>query len=363
MIIYSPGASPDLPVHYFYNGTEKLSFDKGEWKWYRTMPDGSLFPLDGVTSVVKLATPLTPIKVWAVRVALARAKQLLMDGGYVRTVENGGLCPDLYEEKLDEIIASAKNADTEELEDAGDVGHFAHAWIESYIKARISKNEDRRHELLAKFPEDERAANGCVAALGWMYDHNVRWISTERPCYSRIHGYCGTSDGVCRLDSCTDRTCCPTEFKDRLSLADWKTSNALRVSYLWQAAAYVAAIEEESPSLVIEDRWINRLDKVTAELDPWHAEGRELFELDFQGFLNCLSMKRSLDAVEDRVSEIRSARTAERRRVAKEAKDKDYEIQCADFKNYKGSRRKVGCNGTQKMCAACTTLFVDKHSN
>lgn len=49
MIIYAAGTSPDLPVHYFYGGTEKLVFEKDSWTWYKCNTDGTRTKLYGVT--------------------------------------------------------------------------------------------------------------------------------------------------------------------------------------------------------------------------------------------------------------------------------------------------------------------------
>ena len=316
LIVYPAGTSPNLPEYKFYGGTVTLRFVESEWRYYKICADATLEPQDGVTSVVKLATPAKPLMVWAVRVALARTKQLLLDGGYL-----GLDSKVLYESILDDILERAKKEDDNLLVAAGDVGHAAHAHIESVIKAILSKNDERLFELLAKFPEDERAASGSIAAMTWMAAHHVRWVSTERKAYSRKHGFAGTCDGVAYVCSCDDRSCCPVPWEgERLSLIDWKTSNALRISYLWQAAAYQHCIEDED-GIEILDRWILRLDKETGDFDPWYRSGRAAFDEDFNGFLSALAMYRAIEKSEDWVSEIKTARTIERRRLAKIERD------------------------------------------
>ena len=353
MLIYASGHSPNNPTFLFYDGTEKLTFAPEEWRYYRHTPQG-LVPQDGVTSIVKLITPSKPLMVWAVRKALEKTKKLLMDG-YV-----GEQASVLYESALDEILEKAKKADEESLEDAGEVGTDAHDWIERLIKTILYDNEERRHEILAHLPTDPRAEKAAIAACGWMHAHNVRWICTERKCFSRKHGFAGTMDGLAWVDSCDDPNCCPTPFKNRRSVIDWKTSNALRVGYIWQAAAYRGAYIEEMNE-PIEDTWILRLDKETAEFDPWHIEGEELFQEDFAGFLSCLDTHRRVERVEDRVSGIKEKRTAIRRAAEKVIRDAAYAIECPEAKNYKGSRQKKGCNGTETVCIACTKIWVDKH--
>jgi len=354
MLIYASGHSPNNPTFLFYDGTEKLTFVPEEWRYYRHTPQG-LVPQDGVTGITKLITPSKPLMVWAVRKALEKTKKLLMDG-YV-----GEQASVLYESCLDEILTKAKKADEESLEDAGEVGTDAHDWIEKVIKTILSGNEERRYELLAHLPVDPRAENAAIAACEWIHAHNVRWICTERKCFSRKHGFAGTMDGLAWADSCDDPSCCPTPFKNRRSVIDWKTSNALRVGYIWQAAAYRGAYVEEMGE-VIADTWILRLDKETAAFDSWHIEGEELFQEDFEGFLSCLDTHRRMERAEDRVSGIKEKRTATRRAAEKVIRDEAYAIECPEAKNYKGSRQKKGCNGTKTVCLACTKIWVDKHS-
>lgn len=356
MIIYASGTDPDLPTYSFYGGSETLRFNKDEWRYYRLV-DGLWLPLDGVTSIVKLITPVRPLMIWAVRKALEKTRELLVNEGCIGLDAN----QTLTESVLDDILTKAAKSDTESLEDAGEVGHAAHEHIEHVIKSIIHKDEDRRLELLAKLPEDERAANGSTAAICWMVEHKVRWVSTERKVFSRKHGFAGTCDGVAYVSSCTDTKCCPIPWEgERLSVIDWKTSNALRVGYLWQTAAYQQAIEEED-GIEIQDRWILRLDKETGEFDPWYRPGRDAFADDLRGFLNALATVRSLDKSEDWVSEIKTARTVVRRAEAKEIRDAAYAVRCLDADGYKGKRLKKGCNGTDTVCEACSKIYVDKH--
>ena len=354
MIIYSGGSDPTLPTYPFTfpDGVrETLTFNPQEWRYYWHRPEGTLVPLDGVTGVTKICSPAKVLMAWAVKVALLRAKQLLMDGGYVG--EDANI---LFEEHLDEILAKAKKEDTDILEAAGAVGTAAHDWLEHLIKAK--DNEERRHELLAKFPLDERAANCAVAGVDWMVRHNVRWIHTERKCFSRKYGYAGTMDGLAFVDSCDDPDCCKHEFKDRKSVIDWKSSNALRVSYLFQCAAYRQAYQEETGE-DIKDTWILRLDKETGEFDPWRREGQAAFEEDFKGFQNCLETCRSIERAEEWVSTIKTGRTSKRKAEEKEAKMLEQKVKCKNSEGYKGVRLPT-CNHGDP-CAACLKKWADRH--
>jgi hypothetical protein len=136
-------------------------------------------------------------------------------------------------------------------------------------------------------------------------------------------------DGTAVCDSCGDKACCPVVFKDRLCLVDWKSSNHLNITYLWQAASYRKAKMEEFPDLNIEDVFILRLGKSEEEagkFEPWHATAEESEE-DFQGFLACLTLTRVVDSVEERMghqkSNIRAIKKEQRETAKALAKEQE----------------------------------------
>lgn len=355
LIIYPEGQSPKLPEYKFYDNTETLRFDKSTWIYYRKIGE-EWVPQDGVTTVLhEVIDKSFALMPWAVKLALTRLKSLL--------VQRGHLGPDgapLLEPTLDEIIEVAKKADKDALHEAGDLGTAAHDWIETYIKAVISGNENRRYELLSILPVDERSANACIAACLWMSAHNVRWLFTERKIFSRTHGYAGTADGFALVDSCTDINCCSTAFKDQYTLIDWKTSRYLHLEYLLQTAAYVTAYTEEM-GREIAARWIIRLGKEDAAFDPWYVPGNESLAQDFNGFLQALTLYRTIKTLESRIGAIKEKRVATKKALAKEQQDALYLICCPASKTYKG-RKKKGCNGTDKLCKACEEIYETRYS-
>jgi hypothetical protein len=340
-------------IHFFYGDTERLRFSPSKWLWVREV-EGKLQELAGVTGVVKIIDKSAALMPWAVRKAMEKLRRLLVEGHL-----GPDDCIQVFEAELDAIIAEAKKADREELESAGETGHDAHSWIEELIKSNLSDNRNRELEVLAKLPTDERAASCCIGAVEWMVAHNVRWRSTERKVFHREHLYAGTMDGLCIVDSCSDRLCCPSEFKDRLTISDWKTSNYLYVTYLMQVAAYQAAYECETGEQV-EDRWVLRLDKETGDFDPWHAEGREAFTQDFDAFLQALALTRSLKAIDGRIGVIRDARREVRKAAAEAARAERLALACEGSKKYKGIRvPKCGPTGTG--CLSCLKKYFEVH--
>jgi hypothetical protein len=111
-------------------------------------------------------------------------------------------------------------------------------------------------------------------------------------------------------------------------MSDWKSSNHLKIEYLFQVCAYKHAKLEEYPNLPIDDIWILRLGKSEEEagkFEPWHMTPDE-YEEDFKGFLACLTLTRLVDSVEERMKHqkgaIRSIKKQQRetaKALAKEA--------------------------------------------
>lgn len=347
IMLFSEGRSPNLPEYKFYGESCVLRFDESCWTYFLVTPTG-LEPQFGVTSVLKIIDKSEPLINWALKRAFEKFKRL-----YDAACWDGII--------LDDLIASAKKAPREHLEDAGEVGHVAHAWIENYIHAVIADKEDRRLELLAKLPDDERAANAVVAALDFFDRHNVRWICTERKVYSRRHKVAGTLDGLALTDSCDDSACCPEFFRDSTAIIDHKTSNGLYGTYLMQTAIYQECLQEECPEIKVARRFVNRLDKETAAFESWHVAGDELFQQDLAGFLNALALYKSVHAIDDRIDAIKAAKK-EKARADKEAARA---LKCLDSGKYKGVRAKKGCNGTETVCAACAETrknYLDKRA-
>lgn len=346
---------PDLsePI-FFYNGTERLRFSKQHWLYLREESDGVLTPLNGVTGTCHIIDKSQALMPWAVKLALQRTYALLQEH------RRGDGFYEIFEVELEEILEAAKKADKDALEDAGEVGHIAHDWIESFIKATLADDEGRQFELLAKLPEDDRAANACIAAIEWMVRHNVRWIDTERKVFNREHLYAGTLDGLALVDSCDDPMCCSHSFVNRLSITDWKTSNYLYTEYLLQTAAYWAAYVLEFHEEQIEDRWIIRLGKDDAEFDPWHAEGVDLFKEDFDAFIHAQCLVNALKKIEGRISDVKAARSEYKKKKRQAEKLERDKIRCPKADDYKGSRM-TKCLPDGSQCQACHTIYQSKH--
>lgn len=332
----------------FYNGEVTLRYDPKDHVYLLLKDDGILERVNGVTQTCGIIDKSRILIPWGCKMM---AEKLLDSMSFYL----GDSKYEIDHNTFIDLVNKSKKAHKEKIDEAGNVGTQAHNWIEEYIKGLISKNADQLNNLLASFPADERAKNACDAALDWMTAHNVRWIYTERKIYSRKHKYAGTMDGLCIVDSCTNPLCCPHPFKDRLSIADWKTSNYLHPEYIMQTASYEAAYEEETEANV-EDRWIIRLGKDDAKFETWHIEA-ENFQEDFNTFLSALDLRRKFDALEDRLSDIKDVY----RRKVKSQKAADLSKKCKAADRYKGIR-KPACNGGNP-CEYCLNKYMEVQSS
>ena len=285
--------------YHFYNGTVTLRFDTEEHRYYRLAELGNLIPVPGVTTVISIKDKSFMLTPWAAKVAIQKLLRLMpteMVEGVIR------IKPLTFEE-FTTIALEAKSAHKDKLDEASDIGHLAHKCLEESILNAIANDPQHAVRALVNVPTDPQAANAAGSGMAWMQAHNVRWRETETKIYSREFDYAGTMDGLAMCDSCNDKACCPVSFKDRLSLIDWKSSNHLAITYLFQVASYKRAKTEEFPNLNIEDIWILRLgksDEEAGKFEPWHLTPDE-YEEDFKGFLACLTLTRLVDSVEERM--------------------------------------------------------------
>jgi hypothetical protein len=344
----------------FYNDEVVLRYDKKNHVYLLLQEDGTLTPVDGVTDTVHIIDKSDSLVPWSAKMMAQKLFATVEPFRVYGTPEIEVACP-LYfptREQFERWVLDGKSAHSDHLEEAGNIGHIAHNWIEQYIKAVLKDNDARKLELLAKLPDEPKAANCCTAALDWMQRHNVRWISTERKVFSREYVYAGTMDGLCSVDSCGDSACCQTEFKDRLTIADWKTSNYLYIEYVLQTAAYQHAVEEETGEFV-QDRWLIRLGKEDAEFDPWHLERWDTYERDFAGFLATLNLSRLVRQIKGRIEAIHDTRKAHERAAEKAKKEAALRIKCAKADKFQGTRYPK-CNGSDP-CEACLAKFKERH--
>ena len=281
----------------FYNDTITLRYDVKKHIYYRVEPEG-LIIVDGVTNICKIIDKSNVLIPWACKMMELKLHKLIEP--FVKSTESSNHLS-VSKNQLDMLITEAKSAHKDKLEEAGTIGKAAHSWIEDFIKTTMSGDPAAINQVIITLPEDKKAQSATTAALDWINKHNVRWICTERKVYSRSLEYAGTMDGLCHANSCNDPKCCPVEFKDRLTLVDWKTSNYLYKEYILQTAAYKKAYEEETKE-VIEDVWIIRLGKTDSKFEAWHLSEEMRFD-GLEAFTSALSLTRVMKSIETAVKE------------------------------------------------------------
>ena len=328
----------------FYDGEITLRYDPKDHVYLLVTPEGTLEPQEGVTSICHILDKSMVLLPWACKMM---ASKLLSSIPVIVNGEHKDV-PNMRFEQFERLVLDSKSAHKEKLADAGYVGNIAHAWIEAYIKAVLSNDNILVEQVLANPPQEPRASNACEAALKWMKRHNVRWLLTERKVYSRENKYAGTMDGLCRADSCDDSECCKEKFKNRLTLPDWKTSNALYLEYILQISAYKQAYEEETKQK-IEDAWVIRLGKEDGEFEAWHVPLVLYTDYGWEAFKLALALKKMMDKVEEEVDKMKDSRKAVRKAERKAKKLIDSAKQCKGSVRYKGIRKPTcGCDACLK---------------
>ena len=322
---------------FFYDNTIELRFSVQDHTYYLVGPLGDLEALDNVSSICHIIDKSMALVPWAAKMVaekLIRTTPTIVDEHGCEWVEP------ITTTDFVTLVMEAKTAPRDVLEEAGDIGHVAHKCLEDSIQFALANDPEKKVRNLIGVPAESRAASCAGAAKKWMDMHNVRWVLTECKIYSREHKYAGTMDGLCIVDSCSDPACCASAFTNRLSIADWKSSNYLYLEYIFQVLAYKTARMEEYPDQKITDCWILRLGKEDGEFEPWHLTEDD-FEDGANGFLECLALSRRIELVEARVkaqkkrkreikksqkaAEKAAAQLAERDRKTKEKAEKKAE--------------------------------------
>jgi hypothetical protein len=311
--------------YFFYNHTVELRFNVADHKYYRVMELGNLVEVGGVTTALKNIDKSNALVPWAAKKCAEKILRTIPLSCVPNEFNELMLSPITLTD-FTKLVMEAKNAHKELLVEAGDIGHLAHKCLEDSIQYAIDHTGGVVHELKG-VPEDEKAKACAEAGFAWMQAHSVLWIKTEKKIYSLEHNYAGTLDGKCWVSSCDDPSCCSEHFINSLSIADWKSSNALHVEYIFQVAGAYCHAEVEEFGEDIQNCFILRLGKNEEEagkFEPWRVPAKDFPEA-FQGFLTCLTLGRLLGSTKDRMStqkkgvrEIKKQQRAEQKTLDKE---------------------------------------------
>ena len=136
--------------YWFYGHTVELRFNIEEHCYYRVGELGNLVPVNGVTTVCGVIDKSHMLVPWASKMAIQKILRLMpteMVDGVIRVKP-------LTFDEFTTIALEAKSAHKDKLEDAGDVGHMAHSWLEEYIKADIAGDSTTKHTMLVTIGEE-----------------------------------------------------------------------------------------------------------------------------------------------------------------------------------------------------------------
>jgi hypothetical protein len=311
--------------YWFYNHTEELRYDKEEHKYFRVDPElGNLTELHGVTTVLRIIDKSNALVPWASKKCAEKILRTIPLSAETNEFKELMLAPITLTD-FTRLVMEAKGAHKEILEDAGDVGHAAHLCLEKSIQHAIDHTQGIVLEL-REVPTEEKAKAAAEAGFAWMRAHGVRWIKTEQKVYSKEYGYAGTMDGKALVDSCDDPSCCSEQFKDSLSIIDWKSSNDLHAEYILQAAGAYHHAEFEEYGEDFQNCFILRLGKNAEEagkFQPWRIPAKD-FPRAFRGFLLCLQLVELIAEVKEWIStqakgvrEIKKQQRVEQKEIAK----------------------------------------------
>lgn len=244
---------------YLYGGEVEIDFNPKGHK-YTVNDGGKIFKPPSVTGITGVVDKSAPLKQWAVNVT--------MDA--IRNAIHAGIAypPDV----LENIFTNAKKQHFFQKKAAADIGTNAHLWTQLYA---MGKNPE--------IPKPELPYRPCVDAfLKFTEQHNVQFLDTERPVYSRKHKVSGRMDGKALVDGI-------------MTLVDYKSGNGIYEEMQFQTAAYNMFYEEETGE-TIEQRLIIRLGKTDGHFYSLLLP-RKTLKPDWKAFLGALALYKRIKEI------------------------------------------------------------------
>ncbi|UCC95925.1 MAG: hypothetical protein JSW40_04035 [Candidatus Omnitrophota bacterium] len=231
-----------------YQGKVVLQFDDETHRFFHEDGTPIKNSVSGITGVVDKSGPLMA---WAVN----------MMGEYL--IENWSLKKVKTETAKIQLIFDAKKNYRWAKKEAMDIGTAIHEWIEQYIKGKKPA-----------LPEEERTRNGVLAFMGWVKEHKVKFLESEKIVYSRRYDYPGILDAI-------------ADIEKKRYVIDFKSSRGIYNEMRYQLAAYQLAYEEEMGKC-IDGRIIVKLGKEDGDFEAREIDG---YQQDKRAFLAALTIK------------------------------------------------------------------------
>ncbi len=237
-----------MKTYKLYDGSVELLFN--EEKHLYSIEDNKV---DGVTGILGVISK-PALMYWAVNMAIEHLKQALHAGvGY-------------DELQIKQMLDEAKIAHRKKSTEAADIGKMTHEWIEKWIAKENPAT-----------PINPQIKNATDMFLGWVKDHKVKFLESEKVVYSKKYGYAGIMDFLC-------------EYEGKKMVGDIKTSTGIYDEYWYQVSAYYQAYHEEFPKVNIDGAIIVRIGK-DASIDFEENEEGDL-EKDLIAFNSAINLFR-----------------------------------------------------------------------
>jgi hypothetical protein len=334
----------------FYKNTVTVKYDDLAHQYFRVAGD-RLILLDGATTTTHIVDKSAALVPWGCKMFEQKLLRLMPTS----TSAGGRIVTDsLPLVDFEILVKEAKNAHKEHLDDAANVGKQAHFYLESKAKLELGLITE-----MPPVPTDPRAISCIIDALNTWDAHKLKWRAAERKVMSRELDACGTLDGLVQASSCDNPFCCPHPFENETALLDYKTSNYLYETFLYQTAFYVHAIVEEFPALDIRHRFIFKLGKEDGKFASWHCEA-DTQEADFRGFLHCLDLTRNLKSAKARMAAVEDEQKAYDKLMKAEARKAEKMKDCGK-KDYKGLRSAKPVCVDGQPCEKCFAIWICNH--
>jgi hypothetical protein len=285
--LVAAAAQPDseVVIYKLYGGRVELLYNDGEHSYFVRFVESNDDPLKVVSATGITGTLDKPALLpWGIKLAAEEIINFFEKNSFINTVDNQRYTAPIPFNVFLEAVTEAKREYKRVSQEALDIGHIAHDWLEALQKEAIESKRsianmwangsgcafnlpvvepdlegvDQTLQTLRKEVAaiQTAAVQNCVReAVDWMIKHNFRPIRVENKVYSIMYNYAGTFDTVGLFDSCEHGECCTILNPDgtiyRLQhqnlkiLADWKSSKGMWKEYRYQTAAYWQAWLEE----------------------------------------------------------------------------------------------------------------------
>jgi hypothetical protein len=143
------GAQMESRFH--YDGEVEIRFDPVDHIYYRVEEMGNLTAVMNVSTVSHIVDRSFALVPWCAKVTIEKMLRIIP----VQIISTGlddlsplVIVPAMSLSEFTKLCLEAKSAHKDTLEDAGDVGHMAHRWIEGWIKAGLSGNLEAQAEMM-----------------------------------------------------------------------------------------------------------------------------------------------------------------------------------------------------------------------